>query len=297
MSNGAARVYAHAKINVRLKVLALEGSGFHSLETIFVRLALADRLTVRPTTGTRTILTAGEPDLVARVGPPERNLAFRAAAAYSEITGWPRGFAIELEKRIPVGAGLGGGSADAAAALRALNVLAPDPIATGDLLRIAASLGADVPFLATDYTVALAWNRGDRMLALPPLPRREIVLLTPTFSVATGEAYAWLDATRVELRSAPLAIPLEACREWETLAAYADNDFEVPVIARHPQIAQMLAVLSGANAVIARMSGSGSTVFGVFAEAPAAPGWLEIAGCGRRVTHNAQQVVQPELTA
>jgi 4-diphosphocytidyl-2-C-methyl-D-erythritol kinase len=289
------RVSAHAKINVRLKVLGRETSGFHALETILVRIGLADIITVRTGGDGRHLEVAGSEDLVRACGPSDRNLALRAANSYAEITGWPRAFTIHIDKTIPVGAGLGGGSADAAGVLRALNLMAPTPCSERDLLRIAASLGADVPFLVSDGCAALAWGRGDRMLVVPSLPEREVILLTPEFAVSTAEAYSWLDATRTGHPAVPLNVPLQALSDWEKLAEYAENDFETPVIAQHPEVAQMIAALSGEGALIARMSGSGSSVFGVFADAP------KTFDTGRRrwivrTTRTLRSVVRPERT-
>src|SRR5688572_7718071 len=182
-----ARVRAQAKINLFLRILAREASGYHALETLFARLELADDVTVRTTSGVRSIDCRG-----ADLGPAESNLAYRAAVAYADATGWPGGFAIEIAKRIPVGGGLGGGSADAGAVLRALNMLAPDPVPTASLLEIAGALGADVPFMALVSPLALGWGRGDRMVALPPLPSLPVSLVTFPFGVSTGEAYGWL---------------------------------------------------------------------------------------------------------
>lgn len=290
----AVRVQACAKINVRLKVLSVETSGFHSLETVFVRIALADTVIVRVANTGRTLRVNGASGFAAASGPKERNLALRAANAYAETTGWPSGFEIELEKRIPVGAGLGGGSADAAAVLRALNLLAPRPRAERDLLRIAGSLGADVPFLVTDNVAALAWGRGDRMLALAPLETREVVLLKSEIGVSTLEAYAWLDSTRAGHPAVPVLIPFEALSSWDGLAQYAENDFEPPVIAQQPDIARMIAALDGAGAQIARMSGSGSTVFGIFPPAAQPPVLPVRAGWKQLLTRTLDSVVRPE---
>ena len=168
----AARVAAQAKINLRLRILAREVSGYHQLETLFLRLALADDVLVRATEGPRSLDVAGDVD-ARLLGATERNLAWRAADAYAEAAGWPAGFSIELTKRIPVGGGLGGGSADAGAVLRALDAIAPSPVGEPALLAIAARLGADVAFLASASTYALAWGRGERMLHLPAPDERE----------------------------------------------------------------------------------------------------------------------------
>lgn len=295
MTAKTARVAAHAKLNLRLKVLARESNGFHFLEMVLVRVALADTVKVRVASRGHALRVAGDDRLVPAVGPAESNLALRAACMYAEVTGWPAGFEIEIDKRIPVGAGLGGGSADAGAVLRALQALSPEPIAEEDLLRIAASLGSDVPFLTTDAPAALAWGRGERMLLLPPLPTREAVLLTPAFSVRTSEAYGWLDATGSGGSPSPAAVPLPALSDWKRLQQWSDNDFEVVVTSRHPEIAQMRASLARAGAMVARMSGSGSTVFGIFEQRPD-PAFALGQPWEARFTKTLAEVVPPALS-
>jgi 4-diphosphocytidyl-2-C-methyl-D-erythritol kinase len=259
----AARSAAQAKLNLHLRVLSREESGFHAIETIFHRIDLADDLLVEITAAEKTIDVDG-----ADAGPAERNLAWRAATAYAAHAGWPRGFRIELTKKIPVGAGLGGGSADAAAVLRILNSLSPQPIRTPGLLHLAAGLGADVSFLASDAVMALAWGRGERMLELSPLPRRDILLMTPEFSVSTADAYRWLDEDRERSESGesagePALLDLEQLNSWDSIARFARNDFEAPVMARHPRLEGYLERLRRSRATFAMMTGSGSTIFGV----------------------------------
>jgi 4-diphosphocytidyl-2-C-methyl-D-erythritol kinase len=261
----AARVAAQAKVNLRLRVLARESSGYHQLETLFLRLALADDLLVRATDGARSLDVAGDVD-ARLLGPAERNLAWRAADAYGSATGWPAGFAIELTKRIPVGGGLGGGSADAGAVLRTLDAMAPNPIGTTGLLDIAARLGADVPFLATEQAFALAWGRGERLLALPAPEEREVLLVLPPFAVNTADAYGWLSAARDAPRTSPVVAGVldpDALVRWDTIVPLATNDFEPVVAARHPLIATALARLRDLGCRPAMMSGSGSSLFGV----------------------------------
>jgi 4-diphosphocytidyl-2-C-methyl-D-erythritol kinase len=254
-----ARVAAEAKVNLTLRILAREASGYHQIETVFCRMALADDVVVRLTPGNRSIDCRG-----ADVGPAERNLAYRAAVAYAEARGWPTGFAIEIDKRIPVGGGLGGGSADAAAVLRALAALDPTPMPSDALLALAGHLGADVPFLTADCGLALAWGRGDRMLALPAPAARPIVLYRPPFSVQTAVAYGWVADARGESTASARLVPTRALADWEWLAVHGGNDFEGPVGARHPEIGEALRALRDLDGVVlARMSGSGSTVFGV----------------------------------
>ena len=277
MTGPAARIAAQAKINLHLRVLSRESNGFHSIETVFHRIDLADDLLVEVTERGYAIDVDG-----AETGPPESNLAFRAAAAYTARAGWPRGFRIELGKRIPVGAGLGGGSADAAGVLRILDSLAPSPLGTRTLIEIAASLGSDIPFLASDSVMALAWGHGERMLASAPLPRRDIFLMTPEFSVSTADAYRWLDEDRA-VASAPreerghplrvdspesLTIDSESLATWSGVSLFARNDFEDPVSKRHPEIAAHLRRLRNSRAIFAQMTGSGSTIFGVLDSPP-----------------------------
>ncbi|HEX5408685.1 MAG TPA: 4-(cytidine 5'-diphospho)-2-C-methyl-D-erythritol kinase [Gemmatimonadaceae bacterium] len=263
MSGRVARVAAHAKLNLFLRVLARERDGYHSIETLFARIALADDVTVHVDTRDRTI-DCGRAD----VGPPAQNLAFRAAEAFRAATGWPEGFHIEIVKRIPAGGGLGGGSADAGAVLRALAALAPEPVSGEALLRMAMPLGSDVPFLTTTAPWALAWGRGERLLAIAPLKARPVVLALPPFAVSTASAYEWLAATRTYGTREPALLTLKALHSWEHLAALATNDFEPVVCERHPQIATLIAHLRRAGSACATISGSGSTVFGLFAAAP-----------------------------
>jgi 4-diphosphocytidyl-2-C-methyl-D-erythritol kinase len=202
------------------------------------------------------------------MGPPEQNLAWRAALAMHEATGWPECFELAIHKKLPIGAGLGGGSADAGAVLRALNALAPHPLSEMELLQIAAPLGADVPFLTGTAPLALAWGRGERMLSLPPLPERSVVLVQPGFSVSTAEAYAWLDAARGEFAPIPGMIAHDRLATWETLAPATVNDFEAVVGAHHAGLAGITESLHRSGASIARMTGSGSTIYGIFALPP-----------------------------
>ncbi|MGH7617030.1 MAG: 4-(cytidine 5'-diphospho)-2-C-methyl-D-erythritol kinase, partial [Gemmatimonadaceae bacterium] len=190
----SAGVSAQAKINLRLRVLARETSGYHGIETIFLRLDAGDGVRVRITSG-RALDCAGPAMPATGVGPMEKNLAYRAAVAYQEATGWPSGFAIEIEKRIPVGAGLGGGSADAGAVLRALDHLAPNPLAVR-LAELATPLGADVPFMTIENPMALAWSRGERLLPLHPPEARHVALVVPDFAVSTADAYGWFSSYR-----------------------------------------------------------------------------------------------------
>src|SRR5690606_27635462 len=240
---------------------------------------------VEITDGERTLDVSG-----ADTGPTEKNLAWRAAAAYSQLVGWPRGWRVSLEKRIPPGGGLGGGSADAGAVLRILNRLNDTPLPERALLNIGGSLGADVPFLATESPLALAWGRGERILPLEPLEERPIMLWMYPFGVSTAEAFGWLASDRhteggdcdalqrsgAGQRSTAWggtraqAFSPDSFRDWSSITAIPVNDLEPTVLARHPELAEGLAALSSTGApVLARMTGTGSTLFAIPLEQPA----------------------------
>jgi 4-diphosphocytidyl-2-C-methyl-D-erythritol kinase len=275
--NGAtARTVAQAKVNLCLRVLAREASGYHQLETLFCRLELGDDVAVRTDVRGRSLSCSGDVIPAEGLGPVERNLAWRAAEAYASATGWPNDWAIEIEKRIPVGGGLGGGSADAGAVLRCLNSLAAKPLTEPALLALAAPLGADVPFLTTDSALALAWGRGERMLKLPALPARDVALVTFPFGVVTRDAYTWLDDARHREAPEAVALSTDDLATWSAVSRVAHNDFEPVVAARIPDIAATLlaaraAVTAGGDPDgIALLAGSGATVFLLGARLPGA---------------------------
>ena len=291
---GTARVAAQAKINLFLRILAREESGYHSLETLFQRIDLADDVVVRVGGAIRSLDCAGPAMPSGGLGATESNLAFRAAESYAAATGWPSGFQIEIEKRIPVGGGLGGGSADAGAVLRALDALSPNRLGEARLIELATPLGADVPFLTSSNALSLAWGRGERLLALPPLEARDIVLVIPQFAVPTAEAYAWLASSRGAYAPRGTAVALESLGAWPTIAALAHNDFEAVIAARQPSVASIAEDLAARGASIAMLSGSGSAVFGVFAEPPR----THSSGAAREIlTRSAAKVFDVELSA
>lgn len=285
-----ARVIAQAKVNLLLRILAREQSGYHSLETVFLRLDLGDDVMVRLASG-RSIDCSGPTMPAGGLGPAEKNLAYRAAVAYSEATGWPSGFAIEITKRIPVGGGLGGGSADAGGVLRALDALSPAPLGTR-LAELASGLGADVPFMAIDSPMALAWSRGERMLPLRAPMTRPTVLIVPDFGVDTAEAYGWLSSDRGSYQPSGGLISLDALATWEAIGGVATNDFQSVVARRHPVIGEMVDELASAGALVSMMSGSGSTVYGVFDEAPDAAALTRATGFTAVVTKTSTRVEQ-----
>jgi 4-diphosphocytidyl-2-C-methyl-D-erythritol kinase len=296
MSLRGGRTLAQAKVNLSLRVLAKEPDGFHSIETVFLRIALGDDVRVHVRELTRTLRCG-----VMRDEPEEKNLAYRAAELFAEKTGWPHGFEIVIKKRIPIGGGLGGGSADAAAVLRILNALAEKPLAAKELGDLAARLGSDVPFLVSDATMAIGWGRGEKLLQLPPLPTRDIHLFLPPFGIDTTEAYALLDEYRGDRPGEQPDFTAEMFADWESAARHSSNDFEPVIRARWPVIDALLR-RGEEHALFYRMSGSGSTVFKIpgistrAIEGKGAPPKLVVPkGTGRIVTRTSESVVPVEI--
>jgi 4-diphosphocytidyl-2-C-methyl-D-erythritol kinase len=284
----AVQVLASAKVNLRLRILARETSGYHQLETIFLRLELADVVRVRRARS-NSLDVSGDVNATA-VGPTEKNLAWRAARAYVDASGRHDSWAIELEKHIPIGGGLGGGSADAGAVLRALDAMSPAPLGEARLLAIAARLGADVPFLTTLHPCALGWGRGERLLALQAPPQRHVALLVPAFGVNTADAYSWLSTNPRQAHDddAEVLDPRNLA-SWHGIAAVATNDFETVVAAHHPVLAALVERLEQAGCTPAMLSGSGSVVFGVLPDGVSALPPLE-APCTTLITRSAMRV-------
>ena len=262
---------AYAKINLVLKILARDASGYHGIETLFQRLELHDLVHVRVGTMVPSLTCAGPTMPVCGLGPIEQNLAWRAAVAYTAASGWQTGWDIDIEKQIPVGGGLGGGSADAAAVLRAFEAMSPTPLGAERLLALAGTLGADVPFLVSGASLAWAWGRGDRLLPLPALPSAAVWLAVFPDGVNTGAAYGAFARAR-EARGdvvSAFAYPAGSFSSWESIAALAVNDFEPVVSEMHEGVAAVLPLFRQlANEThrndapaIGMMSGSGATCF------------------------------------
>jgi 4-diphosphocytidyl-2-C-methyl-D-erythritol kinase len=252
------RVAAHAKVNLFLRILARESSGWHQIETAFARLELADELEVRRTASGVTLEVDG-PDL----GPIDENLAVRAARVVLEATreGGRFGVAIRLTKRIPVRAGLGGGSADAAAALHAVNALAGNAVPRHELLHFAAKLGADVAFCASGAPLALAWGRGERLFRLPAPPVTPMLLAIPPVQIATPDAYGWWDQMNPSPAArGPVVLDAESFATWGSIGRLGGNDFEAPVLAKHPELRALYERLAGTGPIWVRLCGSGSAV-------------------------------------
>ena len=272
---------AFAKVNLDLRVLGTRHDGFHDLKTVFQSLALFDNVTVSIRRGPMAI-TCDEPDIPA----DHRNLAWKAATLLHHVTtgktSTPRDLLIELRKRVPAEAGLGGGSANAAMTLLAVNALWKLDLDLASLSRIGARLGADVPYFMVGGT-ALGLGRGDDIYPLTDMPPVHVVILRPGFGVATSDAYRWFDdEVRRPLKEPPARrLP----PGWPPWSATLRNDLEAAVMKHHPAIGRIRQSLLDAGATFAAMSGSGSAVFGLFERADAArrtakdlarPGWLSL---------------------
>jgi 4-diphosphocytidyl-2-C-methyl-D-erythritol kinase len=273
-------VRAFAKINLGLRVLDARADGYHNLRTTFQSVALHDTLTLTARAGPLRVEST-DPSM-----PSDRgNLVWRAAERLWHEAGRrgdPRGVHVAIRKRIPLQAGLGGGSSDAAAALRGLARLWNLDVDAPVVGRAAAALGADVPFFLVGGT-ALGLDRGDLVFPLPDMRARWVVLVVPPFGVNTRDAYVWFDearaAGRTRLSGARVGPRLPAGssshrRGLEMLpgvpAGELRNDLEGPVCARHPELGRIVRTLARWHASHAAMTGSGSAVFGLFDTRPAA---------------------------
>ena len=259
---GSVRVAAPAKINCFLRILAKEESGYHQIETLYNAVDFCDEIELHRTERGVSVEVVGP-----SVGPDEENLVYRAAEALLESGGMTTGVHISLTKNIPVEAGLGGGSSDAGATLRALNVLLGEPFSADALLQIAGRLGADVPFFASGAGVALGWGRGERLLAIPGASVWPVLLALPSLQISTAEAY---ESLNVQECVAPASLALDALAQPDTLAELATNDFEASVFERHPDLGALREAMHDAGASTARLSGSGAALFGLFNDRTAA---------------------------
>lgn len=252
------KIASYAKINWTLDVLFKREDGYHELRTIYQTVSLHDQLRLTETSDAIKIHCDDS-----RVPCDSTNLAYKAALALREATNISKGARIHIEKRIPVAAGLGGGSSNAAATLVALIRLWQVKIDERELIRIAASLGSDVPFFLTGGT-ALGVGRGEEVYPIEEVHCGELLLVNPGFAVATREAYGKL--ARLTRSEAPSIIPfsLMAAKGIRELPLAARNDLEEPVLAAYPEIAEVKRRLMSLGARHALMSGSGATVFGVF---------------------------------
>jgi len=259
VKKASVRLPAFAKINLCLHVMGRRPDGYHELRTIFQAVSLKDTLELSLTSQPGIALETTDPALP--TGP--ENLVYRAIDAVGCETGFRGGVHARLEKRIPVARGLGGGSSDAAAALIGMLRLTKKTLPLERMMEIAAGLGADVPFFLFGGR-AVAVNRGDEIYPLPDLPKRTILIVSPSgIGVSTKDAYGWVSEELTKRAITPKIWGFCALC-WSRQGAGVSNDFEGPVFSRHPRLREIRDGLLQGGAADAALAGSGSAVFGVF---------------------------------
>ena len=258
-------VFAPAKVNVILRILDRRPDGFHNLWSVMQTVALDDEVQIRLRADRRDIqLRCDATDLAA----DQSNLVYRAAAAVLARAEQSVGLDIELRKRIPMGAGLGGGSSDAAATIIGLNCLLQLKWSSAQMADVGQSLGSDVPFFLF-APVACVTGRGETVRPVVVEGARWVVLVNPGFRINTKWAYQELAATRTSVRplsQAQQELDRQSRMGWVRLITAAENDFEAPVFAAHGTLREIKQILQDHGAEIALLSGSGATVFGVFTD-------------------------------
>jgi 4-diphosphocytidyl-2-C-methyl-D-erythritol kinase len=256
---------AFAKINLGLRILGKRPDGYHEIRTLYQTVELHDHLEVALVPGRRGVDVECEDSAI----PSGRdNLVYQACRLWKRACGFKGRIEVRLDKQIPMGSGLGGGSSDAAATLVGLERLSGNRLDLATRLRLAASLGSDVPFFFLGGR-ALGCGRGEEVYPLDDLPRRHCLVVFPGFSVSTPEAYR-VAGLRLTKRFAARKIyvfgvwsrvPLETCGP-------AENDFEQVVFAKWPELGKLKRQLIRAGAETALLTGSGSAVYAFFDSAP-----------------------------
>jgi 4-diphosphocytidyl-2-C-methyl-D-erythritol kinase len=256
--NKTVRLPAFAKINLHLQVLGRRPDGYHELRTIFQAISLQDTLELSLSPRPGITLEIDDPSLPA--GP--ENLVYRAIDSIGHAIGFRGGVHAQLEKRIPVARGLGGGSSDAASAIIGMLRLTKTRMPLRRVAEIAAGLGADVPFFLFGGR-ALAVNRGDEVYPLPDTARRAVLVISPRdIGVSTKDAYQWLSTELTNRAEHPNIWGF--CALCWSRQGKVSNDFEGPVFRRHPRLGEIRDGLLKRGAADAALAGSGSAVFGIF---------------------------------
>jgi len=261
--SSAITVLAPAKINLVLRILDRRADGFHNLWSLMQTVRLEDEVTVRLNQNHTEITLQCD---ARSLSTDQTNLVYRAAAAVLQHSEWKVGLDIVLTKRIPMGAGLGGGSSDAAATIVGLNQLLHLGWSAMEMAQVGQALGSDVPFFFFAPSAAVA-GRGEQVSSVQITGSRWVVLVNPGFPVETRWAYQRLSSTRAGVQ--PLSdfhasLGRERHLSWEQVLRVAENDFEAPVFQAHPVLLDIRQQLSAQGAEAALLSGSGATVFGVF---------------------------------
>lgn len=259
-SRNTITVQAPAKLNLGLHIVGKRPDGYHEIETVFQKISLCDtlRITIQGNTGISLSCTApGIPS-----GP--ENLAYRAADLLLQRAECSCGVSIHLQKNIPSGAGLGGGSSDAAAVLRGLNDLLQSGLSPAHLVNMGLSLGADVPFFLTDCSTAYATGIGEKLRPLHCAVPLWFVIVYPGFSVSTAWAYRSVSKYTLLTNQTEKFNVSDSIADVETACTLLKNDFEKVVIPAHGEITTVKSALHTAGARGCLLSGSGSCVYGIF---------------------------------
>lgn len=264
-SRSAVTVFAPAKVNLILRVLDRRADGFHNLWSLMQTVGLEDAVTIRPASGHSEIRLQCDS---AALSVDQTNLVYRAAAAVLAQSQHRMGLDIRLTKRIPMGAGLGGGSSDAAATILGINRLLKLGWPAARMAEVGQALGSDVPFFFHAPTSVVA-GRGEQVRAISVAGSRWVVLVNPGFPVETKWAYQQLSTTRQSVE--PLSercsrLEAQGRVSWDEVIGLASNDFEGPVFDAHPVLRQIKTDLLKWGAQLALLSGSGATVFGIFSD-------------------------------
>jgi len=248
---------APAKVNLFLRVVERRSDGFHEIETLFQGVDLADTVSVQATSKGGLRLGVEGPDL----GPMEENLAYRAAQLLLRAIGVSGDVLIRLKKRIPAGAGLGGGSSDAAAVLRLMNEMYGSPLDAESLSTVGAELGSDVAFFLGDSPLAIGRGRGEELESIPPLPVAHLVLAFPPVHVSTADAYEALSSRGLDAGGPRLGDPPAS---WAWVSSLAHNDFQDVIAGLHSEVRTALDGLEAVGGKPVLLTGSGSACFGRF---------------------------------
>lgn len=251
---------AYAKLNLTLDVLGKREDGFHDLKSVMQTVSLFDKIELELGTGKDWKLICSREDIPC----DERNLAWKAAKLYCDtLRKDPDGLTIRIEKNIPSGAGMGGGSADAAAVLRMLNRFYGDPLTPVELAGLCAKIGSDIPFCVLGGTV-MCEGKGEIMRRLPDCPKCVIVGCKPEFSVSTPVLFHKIDS--VDIMKHPDNDAMERAIESGDIPSIAREIYNVfdPVVSEdHPEIGHIKGICNSHGALASQMTGSGSVVFAV----------------------------------
>jgi len=252
-------VQVPGKINLHLEVAGKRKDGFHGICSLFQTVSLCDQLKLRSLTDAERIVLNGNFSCT-----PENNTIVKAVRIFLSYTGDKTGVSIEVEKRIPEGSGLGGGSADGAGTLVGMNALRGNPLSKDQLAKLGEKIGSDVPFFLSG-SAAVVSGRGENVAPIKPKTGYPVLLAVPDFSISTAEAYRWIDEDKVSVQL--LRSPEEIIKlyergqpgEWDFC-----NTFEQVLFTRYPSLEKVKNDFYSAGALFSRVTGSGSTVFALF---------------------------------